>query len=269
MKMKMDSAVEMVNSAGRKYGDIIREYRRRKNLSQEQLGALVQVKKNAVGAWEAGRSRPDIASVPILCEALDLPLSAFFGVGEEGAYDALTTRFHRLNEYNRQVILRQMDALYEVQKDSFSSPVPAPSARRLVQVYRNDLSAAAGFSYMIGDPGGEKVYLAEDPLTVEAHEIIRVNGDSMEPTFHNGDEVLVRHCASLKAGEIGIFVNGDAGYIKEYRRDGLYSHNPAYPVLRFSEEDSVRLIGRVLGRLRPEQLATPSEIAAWTDFHMT
>ena len=267
--MKMDSAAEMVNAAGRKYGDIIREYRRRKNLSQEQLGALVQVKKNAVGAWEAGRSRPDIASVPILCEALDLSLSAFFGVEEEGAYDTLNARFHRLNDYNRQVILRQMDALYEVQKDSLSTPAPAPSPRRLVPVYRNDLSAAAGFSYTIGDPSGEKVYLAEDPITMETDEIIRVSGDSMEPTFHSGDEVFVRHCASLKEGEIGIFVNGDAGYIKEYRRDGLYSHNPAYPPMRFSDEDSVRLIGRVMGRLRPEQLATPAEIAAWTDFHMT
>jgi len=260
--MKMDSAAEMMNAAGRKYGDLIREYRKRKNYSQEQLGALVQVKKNAVGAWEAGRSRPDISSVPVLCRALDLPLSVFFGIEEENG-DEVSARFRMLTPYNRQIILKQMDVLYDIQQNP-SSALSQARPRRLIPVYRNDLSAAAGYSYSIGEQSGERVYLAADPLTIRAHEIIRVSGDSMEPTYHDGDQVLVHHCSSLKEGEIGIFVNGDAGYIKEFRKDGLYSHNPAYPVMHFSEGDSVRLIGQVLGRLTPGQIADPEEIAAWT-----
>ena len=80
--------------------------------------------------------------------------------------------------------------------------------------------------------------------------------------FFDGDQVLVQHTNHLQEGEIGIFVNGDAGYIKEYRKDGLYSHNTEYPPIRFSDEDAVRCIGRVLGTLTQEQLATPEEIAA-------
>ena len=265
--MKMDSAAEMINAAGRKYGELIREYRKRKNYSQEQLGALVQVKKNAVGAWEAGRSRPDISSVPVLCRALDLPLAVFFGVPEENG-DEVSARFRLLNSYNRQVILKQMDTLYEIQQNPSSSAPAQIQPRSLIAVYRNDLSAAAGYSYSIGDQSGERVYLAADPVTVRTHEIIRVSGNSMEPPFHDGDQVLVHHCASLKEGEIGIFVNGDAGYIKEYHRDGLYSHNPAYPVMHFTEGDSVRLIGKVLGRLEQEQIARPEEIVAWTGARM-
>ena len=53
----------------------------------------------------------------------------------------------------------------------------------------------------------------------------------MEPEFHDGDQVLVRHGVSLRPGEVGIFTRGDEGYIKVYQRDGLHSLNPAYPSL--------------------------------------
>ena len=72
----------LMNRAGVSYGDMIRQCRREKGLSQEELGSLVRVGKNAVGAWEAGRSRPDLSSVPVICEALGISVPAFFGIGE-------------------------------------------------------------------------------------------------------------------------------------------------------------------------------------------
>ena len=115
---------------------------------------------------------------------------------------------------------------------------------------------------------GETVYLYPDEMTRHADEIIRVSGNSMSPTFEDGDRVLVHHQDRLKEGEIGIFVNGDAGYIKEYRRDGLYSHNPDYAPIRFSENDSVRCVGRVLGKLRPEQRASAEDVEAYLQYRM-
>ena len=54
----------MLNAAGISYAEIIRSRRRMKGLSQEDLGSRVSVRKNAVGAWESGRSRPDLSSIP-------------------------------------------------------------------------------------------------------------------------------------------------------------------------------------------------------------
>jgi len=252
------NSAEMLNEAGIAYGDLIREYRRRKRMSQEQLGTLAGVKKNAVGAWEAGRSRPDVASIPVLCKALGLSLNTFFGLPEAEENSHLNERFSRLNEYNRQVILNQMDMLYEMQSRVFPHP------RRLVQLYENGLSAAAGPVSYLDEDRGEMIFLVRDELTGRADEVIRVSGDSMEPTFHDGDQVLVQHTDRVNEGEIGIFVYGSAGYIKEYHQDGLYSHNPKYPPIRFSENETVRCVGRVLGALRPEQRATEEEITAFT-----
>ena len=257
-----ETAAEMVNAAGQPFGKLIRDYRRRCGLSQEQLGAMAGVKKNAVGAWEAGRSRPDLASVPVICKALGITLRVFFGVEESPEEMDLNERFSRLSPYNRHVILRQMDSLYDIERQGIPTPVLQRRPRPVISLYLNDLTAAAGPVSYLGENGGEMIWLVEDEMTRRADEIIRVSGDSMEPMCHDGDRVLVQHTDRVQVGEIGIFVNGDAGYIKEYRKDGLYSWNPKYDPIRFSGEDSVRCVGRVLGVVTPEMLASPEDIAA-------
>ena len=135
-----------------------------------------------------------------------------------------------------------------------------PERRKLIRLFRNDLSACAGHSFAIGETSGEEVWIEETPLTAAADELVRISGDSMEPEFHDGDYVLVRHGASLRPGEIGIFTNGDAGYIKVYQRDGLHSLNPAYPTILFQEEDDVRCVGKVLGIAGKELFARKDEL---------
>ena len=249
-----------INASGVAYAEIIRERRKAKGLNQEELGAMVSVRKNAVGAWESGRSRPDLNSVPVICEALGVSLEEFFGTrkGKESENEStgeFLSRFNALTDYHRQIVLREMDVLLEVQKAS------APKQRKLIQIYRNDLSACAGPSYSIGETQGDQVWIEETPLTIQADEIIRVSGDSMEPRFHDGDQVLVKHHTSLRPGEIGIFTNGDSGYIKEYQRDGLHSLNPAYPTMVFTEGDEVRCIGKVIGVAQKELFAREDEYA--------
>ena len=248
----------MVNASGVPYAEIIRTHRRGKGLNQEELGARASVGKNAVGAWESGRSRPDLNSVPVICETLGISLDEFFGIPvmkECGNVpEAFAERYNALTDYHRKIILRQMDSLLEMQKPA------AEEKRRLIRLFRSDLSACAGPSLAIGDPSGEEVWIEETPLTSQADELIRVSGDSMEPEFHDGDFVLVRHCKSLRPGEIGIFVNGDAGYIKVYQRDGLHSLNPAYPTMLFNPGDEVRCIGKVLGTAGRELFARREEL---------
>lgn len=236
----------LVNAAGISYAELIRKSRREKNMNQAELGSLVRVGKNAVGAWESGRSRPDLNSVPVICEALGLSLAEFFGL--EGSSEApaevpeeFSSRFLSLTEYHRQIVLHEMDALLKLQEKDVRR------RRQFISIYSNDLAACAGHSFSIGDTSGEMVRIERTPLTEQADELIRVSGNSMEPAFHDGDQVLVKHGASIRPGEIGVFTNGDAGYIKVYQRDGLHSLNPAYPTMRFHEGDEVRCVGKVLG----------------------
>ena len=56
-------------------------------------------------------------------------------------------------------------------------------------------------------------------------------------------------------------------YIKEYREDGLHSLNPKYDVMRFSDEESVYLIGQVIGVLSDEDIAREEDVKCCRELH--
>ncbi len=118
----------------------------------------------------------------------------------------------------------------------------------------------AGSGTPLENPGErDRLYVRRTPETERADAVITVTGDSMEPTWHDGDDLLVEFTERLRPGEVGIFVVAGEGTVKEYRPDGLYPHNPRYPALRPGEDDNVRCVGRVLGRVGPSLRPTPEE----------
>ena len=85
---------------------------------------------------------------------------------------------------------------------------------------------------------------------------LRVSGQSMEPTIHDGDTLIIRKQEQVENGEIAVvLVNGDEATVKEIHEDAagltLVGHNVAVykPTLytpRQIEELPVRIIGRVV-----------------------
>ena len=69
-----------------------------------------------------------------------------------------------------------------------------------------------------GNNGGDG-YAAS--LSLNLFFALRINGDSMEPLYHNGDMVLVQNCSSVEVGELGIFVLDGDGYFKKYGGDRI------------------------------------------------
>ena len=93
----------------------------------------------------------------------------------------------------------------------------------------------------------EDLFVPESAEAEQADFVISVCGDSMEPTYHDGDKVFVEKCNAVDIGEVGIFVvNGDV-YIKELGNQCLISHNEKYKPIRIGESDSLYCCGRVIG----------------------
>lgn len=257
------------------FGAVIRTRRNALGMNQARLAEETGVSRNAVAGWETGHSRPDLGTVPALCKALEIPIEAFFGVEtprtEEGR--RLLRFFDMLDQRDREAVLWQTEALAEGRKRQAAASVP-PGGRkpgragtipeipvpRFVTVYASDLGAAAGTGVALDEAQGEEIYLLADEETERADEVITVSGRSMEPTFHDGDRVLVQHTDRLRPGEIGVFLVDNEGYIKEYQPDGLHSHNPAYGMIPLSGEETVRCVGRVIGLLKEEQIPNDDQL---------
>ena len=239
----------------------IRFYREKSGMGQKAFAAAIGVTPNAVSNWEQGRSRPDVNLLPAIGKALEISLYDLYGEKMPGVQldereKRLLDGYRGLNAGNRYAIDRAVETLGLVQR--------AGSGRDIRALPLFERALAAGF----GDPTefeqeAEPIYLYSSPETERADYVFRVSGDSMEPEFHTGDLVLVRKnsdSAPLRYGEVGAFIVGNETYIKIYEEDGLHSLNSSYEVLRFDEEDSVYLIGRVLGRVGEDEIADGEDV---------
>lgn len=62
-------------------GNVIREYRTLRNMTQEELAAVLLVTPQAVSRWETGVSYPDIAMIPEIVKVLGVSADELLGCG--------------------------------------------------------------------------------------------------------------------------------------------------------------------------------------------
>ena len=109
---------------------------------------------------------------------------------------------------------------------------------------------------VIGTFGFSRRWLREQGLDPQTLSSIRVDGDSMEPTLREGDEILVDRSPRPLRDGIYVARTGDALLVKRLvtGRPGLItlvSDNPAYPAFDLAA-DELAVVGRVVwksGRL--------------------
>jgi phage repressor protein C with HTH and peptisase S24 domain len=152
-------------------------------------------------------------------------------------------RYKCLDDYGRQAV----DAILAIEYERAFSVQPKKSRARLLKIDYYSTPASAGTGNFLESETPEQILVKETPEAERADLVIRIVGDSMEPTFHNNDKVFVEKCDAIREGEIGIFIiNGDA-FIKELGNDCLISHNSAYQPIKLTDNDSIYCCGRVLG----------------------
>ena len=114
-----------------------------------------------------------------------------------------------------------------------------------------DLAVSAG----TGEPLGTtdyttKIQIPTEQVPEEAHVWLRVNGDSMEPAYKDGDIVFIhKQDEPVREGEIGVFSLNGEGYMKRLGHKELESLNPKYPAIPIRQYDDLRCFGKVLGKL--------------------
>lgn len=103
---------------------------------------------------------------------------------------------------------------------------------------------SAGTGQPAGDDEAEELELTKRPPRGTSY-IAPVSGDSMEPTYHNGDKLFIRSCEKIEPGQIGVFLMDGQQWVKELGDGVLISHNPDYAPIPM--RDDIRCQGLVLG----------------------
>lgn len=115
---------------------------------------------------------------------------------------------------------------------------------------------------LIGEVAAGKPILAEEQHDIyidspdKADYALTVRGDSMTPTYLDGDVVYIRHCSDVPNGQVAVVLIDDSATLKHVYKAGswltLISDNPTYPPMRIdlSEHEYVRILGTVCGYTR-------------------
>lgn len=114
-------------------GEIIRENRKKKGITQEQLGLALHVSAQAVNKWENGKSFPDITLLPGLARQLGVDMNDLFG-------------FHdSLSESDMDAWLEQLQTL--LQRDGIKAAYD--KARELFRQYPDSAEMMACVAFLM------------------------------------------------------------------------------------------------------------------------
>jgi len=229
-------------------GEQIKKYRNIRGMTQQDIAdALGESSGRVIYNWEKGIGRPDCDKLAKLCDLLGVSADELIGcksMTQRPTATEWTTlqKYRALDEHGKEVVDYLIDSEYKRVAALTRKPKP-----RMYKIDWFTLPASAGTGNILDSDLAEELLVPESAEAEQADFVISVGGDSMEPTYHDGDKVFVEKCDSVNIGEVGIFVlNGDV-YIKELGNQCLISHNEKYKPIRIGENDSVYCCGKALG----------------------
>lgn len=231
-------------------GTKISEIRKSKKMKIETLSQKSGVPISTLKKILSGATKdPQIDTIKAIARALECTLEDFDDNSNLKNYSAVEKKliadYRKLDDHSKEVV--QVVIRKELERNIPSEPnydniIPI----KIYQVPYYDMPVSAGTGNPLDEEYPEKVDLTEQPPKGTDF-IVRVSGDSMEPTYHDGDKLFVKEQPSIEIGEIGIFVVDGNAYVKELGVDRLISHNEKYSDIIINEYIRNKCCGKVLG----------------------
>jgi SOS-response transcriptional repressor LexA len=209
----------------------IRELRKERKLTQQQVADAIGISRVAVSKWESGETK-DLKRDSLI------GLSALFGVSLNELLDA------------ESLVKEEPNVTYGIKLHSdrrgypIISPVQAGHWREIVDTFPRG--------------GADEYILASN--TYSAHTFaLRITGNSMEPEFKEGDVVVIDPDVRPSPGDYVVAKNHDeAATFKKYRPRGIMDGqevfelvplNEDYAIMR-SDQQPIQIIGTMMEHTR-------------------
>ncbi|HDB6890538.1 TPA: helix-turn-helix domain-containing protein [Staphylococcus aureus] len=234
------------------FKDRLKQIMSERKISQSELSRRTGIGRNSISDYLNGKYEAKQDKVFELAKALNVNEAWLMGFdiskNRKIENNDITSIYSKLTPPRQSNVLKYATNQLEEQNNDSDNLVDFNSyiqEKSEVDIYG---CASAGI--------GERLY--NEPISKEfvrgyvpAHDIaLKVNGDSIEPLFKNGQIIFIEKSHTIKDGQIGVFIiNGDAYVKKVYVEDNrltLVSLNKKYKDLYFYDNESVRLVGKVI-----------------------
>ena len=240
-------------------GSRINDIRKQKGMSIDDLCAQSGIPKGTLSKITAGiTTSPTLDTIRDIADALGCRLDDLDDRPEKKGYLSSSEQSHiqkyrLLDPHGKEAVdsildiehrrcLEDLKRKQEEHKTEESAELGAESILYYFPMYDTPMSAGTGQAAGQGYP--ENVRLIKEPPRGASY-IAPVCGDSMEPTYHNGDLLFIRATPEVEPGQIGVFLMDGQQWVKELGVDVLISHNKGYDPIPFTE--GIQCQGLVLG----------------------
>ena len=232
----------------------IKERREALNMSRAELAEKIGVTPSAIANYENEISSPKIEVMFKIFTALKCDANYLYQDGMGSNYPMKVSydeyqhieKYRNLDSHGKEMIDFALEKEWErsIKEKETTSKVATPT--RILSYYYRLASAGTG-QILFDMPPTKRIEIPDIPEYRKADYAIGVNGDSMEPVYHDGDMLLVEMSDEIRVGEIGIFsLNGEC-YVKKLGKGELISLNPKYDNIPLNE--TAKCMGRVIEKL--------------------
>lgn len=220
----------------------LKERRQQLKLTQAFLARELNISRPSYCNWENGKTKPNQKNLKKLAELLQVTPNYFLSEHD------IVTVYTQLNQNNKDKVMDfSQDLLTRQGKTAESEFGP----KRYPYKVFEKLSAGTGFAYF-GDGNFDTVFYDEE---IDHDFASWVFGDSMEPTFLNGEVALIKQTGFDYDGAIYAVEWDGQTYIKKVYReeDGLrlVSINKRYADKFAPYDENPRIIGLIVGNFMP------------------
>lgn len=246
----------------------IKQARENAGYSQKELAEIIGVAPNTFHGYESGKHDPKSDLLIKIANACNVTIDFLLGYDAPQSHKikkaptysveamALAKDFDNNMDKRGQETVRGI-ADIEVARYQASTAEKVDAATRQEQREQIDTSdddvysvplyslpMSAGTGEEAGQEYPEDFLLKKRPPRGTSY-IAHVSGNSMEPTYYDGDLVFIYSTVDIQVGQVGAFFMDGSMWVKELGDGVLISHNPDYPPRPMTED--IRCQGLVLG----------------------
>ena len=236
-------------------GETLKKLRDEKGLTLKQMGEILGVSHMTYQRYEKNDTDVSTEMLSKLADFYGVSADYLLGRTEIKAMAGTTPaeqldvsavekriieRYTQLDENMRAVCV---EVFRQLTGAAFPGENEKPDIIVYSRMHRMKASAGAGYD-LDNEDNWRDIRIYDCPEAETADFAVEVDGDSMEPDYHDGEIVFIRLADEVPFGSVGLFIHDGKGYIKERGEKCLISRNPDYENIC----GECKTVGAVIGK---------------------
>ncbi|EGO7725478.1 helix-turn-helix domain-containing protein [Enterococcus faecalis] len=243
-------------------GKMIRYFLTQEKMTMKELGNKLGKTESTVSKWVSGASTPMAKDLSTMTFIFNTDINTLMYGGEQSTSTILSL----ITETSTKLEPPRQEKVYVFAKNQLEEQDKENSRNKNItslEQYKERKqqkksmatidwcgAVSAGTGEFLVDEYREQIALPTEIIPDDADFCLTVNGDSMEPIFHNNDYVFIKKQLEIYSGAIGVVVVNGAAFLKrvwfENNHARLQSFNSNYKDIIVTDADDFRIIGKVV-----------------------